>query len=498
MLLFSTILGINDTMKKDDFIRLVIEWNCESEYQSNIIPNLQWNGEYNKRFGDENLWLDIQEYRNENIVAVRYEKRTPDGVIWDTDYVMNFNSMKMSIRLDRSYREEALTMDPKFSTPHFITLLINHGYLEDDGIFPVEREPVFITDDRIEILAEIINGKVKYRLPVVYVSKTYSDENPVSVEWLASRLKGVAHVLVEESTRQNKKLKELCNRKNEYYGAIGVYFFNKAIGNRRFLYHKANGESEILLEKVIRLVIQYSNSQLVDTLYTWQGVNNALLRDRLASQIKERLTAELSKKFAEDNLQKLKDSRDEEESQIRKEAKEEADLILDSFESDLEKLHDQIDALTRDNERLQYENQGMKNKLDNIESRPILFAGEEDDFYPGELKDLILSVLSNALKYLPEKSRKTDVVRDIVEANNYEKTSEQRAKELKELLNNYSRMTPKLHQKLKELGLEITDEGKHYKVTYFGDGRYETVYAKTPSDYRAGKNNVQTSIKLFF
>ena len=59
-------------------------------------------------------------------------------------------------------------------------------------------------------------------------------------------------------------------------------------------------------------------------------------------------------------------------------------------------------------------------------------------------------------------------------------------------------MTPKLHQKLKELGLEITDEGKHYKVTYFGDGRYETVYAKTPSDYRAGKNNVQTSIKLFF
>lgn len=191
MLLFSTILGINDTMKKDDFIRLVIEWNCESEYQSNIIPNLQWNGEYNKRFGDENLWLDIQEYRNENIVAVRYEKRTPDGVIWDTDYVMNFNSMKMSIRLDRSYREEALTMDPKFSTPHFITLLINHGYLEDDGIFPVEREPVFITDDRIEILAEIINGKVKYRLPVVYVSKTYSDENPVSVEWLASRLKGV-------------------------------------------------------------------------------------------------------------------------------------------------------------------------------------------------------------------------------------------------------------------------------------------------------------------
>ena len=77
-----------------------------------------------RRYGNEKLWIDIEEYRNKNIIAVRFEKIEEDGAVWDTDYVMNFQDMKMSIRLDRSYLEEALTIDPKFSTPHFITLLI--------------------------------------------------------------------------------------------------------------------------------------------------------------------------------------------------------------------------------------------------------------------------------------------------------------------------------------------------------------------------------------
>ena len=41
MLLFSTVLPIKDTMTKDDFIRLVIEWNKTSPYPENIIPNIE-------------------------------------------------------------------------------------------------------------------------------------------------------------------------------------------------------------------------------------------------------------------------------------------------------------------------------------------------------------------------------------------------------------------------------------------------------------------------
>ena len=133
MPLFSTLLDINKTMTKDAFIQLVIEWNQESPHENNIIPDMIWNGKRNIRFGADGLWLDIEEYRNENIIAVRYEKKEGDGAIWDTDYVMNFNSMKMAVRLDRSYTSDALNTDPKFSTSHFITLLIERGYIKKDS-----------------------------------------------------------------------------------------------------------------------------------------------------------------------------------------------------------------------------------------------------------------------------------------------------------------------------------------------------------------------------
>lgn len=42
MLLFSTILDLNNNFSKEDFIELVIEWNNTSKYEDNIIPDIEW------------------------------------------------------------------------------------------------------------------------------------------------------------------------------------------------------------------------------------------------------------------------------------------------------------------------------------------------------------------------------------------------------------------------------------------------------------------------
>ena len=167
MLLFSTILDIEKTLTKDKFIKLVLKWNQGSPHESNVIKGINWKGERNIRYGDQNLWIAIEEYRNKNIIAVRFEKTEQDGAVWDTDYVMNFEEMKMSIRLDRSYLEEALIIDSKFSTPHFITLLIEQGYVKKDGLLDVLKKPIFIDNNNIQLLTDIINGKTMYKLPVV-------------------------------------------------------------------------------------------------------------------------------------------------------------------------------------------------------------------------------------------------------------------------------------------------------------------------------------------
>jgi hypothetical protein len=503
MLLFSTVLDINDSLTKDDFIQLVIDWNQSSTYKQNIIHGIDWHGERNIRYGDERMWLDIQEYRNGNIIAVRYEKTEDDGVIWDTDYVMNFDEMKMSIRLDRSFLADALKVDRKFSTPHFIELLSDGGYLKDDGDLPTTRFPIIIDETNLDALRGVINDAQRYKLPVVYVSKIFNNFNPIDVDLLAKRLKGVAHVLVQKDNCLGNKIREVCDSRNEYNGAVGVYFPNPAFPHQRFFYRAYQGFDEFLFAKVMRFVINYSVLQAVSTLYTWQGVSNALLRDRLISRGADLIALEKAKNSAV-NAQELAERKREEAEQQRAAAlkeKDEANQLVESTDDEIERMKHEIEQMkqqikdiTHENERLAAENNGLLSKMSGLDSLPMLFSGSEDDFFPGEVKDIVLCTLEEAVKDKPQ-SRRTDVLKDVIRSNNHEHLLDGRARELKTKLRGYQTMSGQLRRYLEGLGFVITEEGKHYRLTYFGDARYHTTISKTCSDRRAGDNSALQIIR---
>ncbi len=472
MLLYSTILRIEDTLTKEAFLDLVIKWNLESPHDENVITELrEWDGNRNNRYGNEWLWLDIEEYRNKNIIAVRFEKKEVEGAVWNTDYIMNFDEMRMAIRLDRSYTEDALMEDTAFSTPHFLTLLIEGGYLKDDNGLAIFRDGLVISEDNLDILAKVINGEAKYKLPVVYVSKTVYNHDPVNVRGLCSKLKGVAHILVENDKRLNYRIRTACNDMNEYNGGIGVYFPNGS--HRRFYYRAYTGSDRILFDKVIRSVLQYVNAQTVPLLYTWPGVNNSLLTDRLNSQRQERQEAENAREKAENEVEEY----------------------LGAFDEDLEKYKKQIDELTRANTSLQLENQGLRAKLSGAESVPILYLGDEDEFFQGEIREMILDAVSEALKGTTAKTRRADVLNDILTNNDYQDIRAERERQIKTMFRDYKSLSGTLRQQLVDLGFNITEDGKHYRLAYYGDGRYKTTIAKSGSDWREGKNIASTILK---
>lgn len=460
MLLFSTLLDIEDSLTPDDFIRLVIEWNQRSPHGDNVISPMVWRGERNIRFGSDDLWLEFREDEERQILAARYEKRQDNGVIWDTDYVMNFGSRKMAIQLDRSFEEDAAATDLVFSTPHFLTSLIERGYLMDDEGLPIDRKPLVIDEGNLPLIADVMNGKVHYRLPVVYISRKFDGRLPVNAGLLASKLKGIAHVLMQESTFTNRALRQMVNDQNEYGGSIGIYYPRRSLGHKRCWYREYPGSSEELLNRVVRSVMLFSNSLTLDPLYTWQGVNNDIFRNMAKAQREAR----------------------------RAEADESSEL-WQSYEEEAEELRQKLEDMTHLNERLQAENQGLRSRLETHDSEPVLYMGDEEDFYPGEIRDFLLEVLSEALKNMPEQSRKRDVISDILQKNPYEGLGAGRDAAVKKLLKNYTGLTGRLRQSLEDLGFVITEQGKHYKVTYYGDGRYMVVFGKTPSDFRSGKNN---------
>jgi hypothetical protein len=474
MLLFSTILDINDTVTPDDFLRLVLRWNATSRYEENRVTGIEWHGEHSVRYGADGRRMEFVELLGKEIIAVRHEKVTEDGVAWDSDFIVNFAERRIAIQLDRTYNEDALVMDAAFSTPHFITLLIENGFLKDDLDIPVLRTPVMVTDGEMALCRRVFEEGKAYKLPVIYVTRTAEDTEPLSTAWLASRLKGAAHVLVEDSVDACREIRGAFIKTDDLYGAVRIKYPSGTTGRKKVFFRSMTGNAAVRLEKVIRSVIQYGISQRIDRLYTWQGVVGAALNEQLKHQVAIRMSAEND----------------------RQKAEAEVDKVYEEFDEDLRALQEKVEELTKANEALQYENQGLRAKYTSTEAAPILYGGDEEDFYQGEIRDMVLGTLDEALSATEKATRKADVLEDILDNNPYYRLSEERKQRVKSLFKGYKNLTGAMRQELLSLGFEISEAGKHYKITYRGDPRYMVTVGKTPSDNRSGSNNAALINKM--
>ena len=138
---------------------------------------------------------------------------------------------------------------------------------------------------------------------------------------------------------------------------------------------------------------------------------------------------------------------------------------------------------------MQYENQGLRAKYAAAESIPLIYMGEEEDLYEGEIRDTVLTALSEFLNSSEKATRRADVISDILDNNEYQHLSEDRKQRIKALFKGYKNLTGAMRQELQSMGFEITEAGKHYKITLRGDPRYMVTIGKTPSDNRSGANN---------
>ena len=457
MLLYSTVLETRD-IAEDDFIRLVIRCNQENPYPENVIRNLKWNGERNVRYGDDDLWLEIAELKEERIIAVRYEKKAANGAVWDTDYVMDFAANRISVQLERSYTEGASLDNQRFTTPHFISMLISSGYLADDNGLPVLNAELEASRENAATLVSAVTFEQSYRLPVVYISKRDGKKLPFDVRMLCSRLKGNAHVIVARNRKFSKKTSEKYGCVLERNGDAGVYFPNGT--------HMRIPAGRKTDERIAAEVLKYMALQKLPELCTWQGVANALMLERIGEQKEEVRKALLEKEKAEGEISEY----------------------FDEFDADNEKLKLRIEELMQRNTRLEAEVNGLRTRLSSSGQVPVLFGGKETDLYPGEISEMVLDAVSDGLERTRGEGRRADVYGDILQSNGYVNLRRKRQAEVKRIFTGYRVMTGSMKKDLEELGITVTGDGKHYKLAYYGDPRYVSVISKTGSDRREGAN----------
>lgn len=437
MLLFSTLLDIKDDMTKEKFVHLVIEWNNGNPHPENVIPGVVFSGNYNELYKTEGLSLQFRDYNEKNIIAARYHKNIRPGVVWTTDYVMNFQTMRLSIRLSRSFTAGAEIIDPSFSTPYFITLLRRKGYLKDDHGLPVSERPVFLTEANMDILKKLVDGNSEYAMPVIYVSKTFFNKNPLDVEKLANRVKGIAHVLVQSSSDSDRVIRTFMPENGEYGGGSGIYFSAPFRKHLSFVFENYNDNLNSLVESVIK----HSFSFASEGLNTWEGVTNALAESRMKSYVPS-------------------------SPEVREKLEEE---FFEVFEEDFKKARELTGELTRENAKLTAEVYALREQLNSYSQNAgngVLKYGKERDLFPGEIREILLSSAEEKLKDTAPDSRRHCVLKDIISSNRYEKKFVRRTEELKKLLHGLTKLSPSVTKKLADMGFEMVASKNHCKFIY--------------------------------
>ena len=473
MLIFSTRLPVKDTLTKGKFFELVIRWNQDSPHHR--IDGIEWDGGYRHRWGDMKNMLEITEY---NDVAAAHFVQSEHGVHWTTEFILHTERREIGIYLSREATENTVYFHKEFKPPYCLKLLMRENVLGSDGGLAISEYPQSFgaAADERKVLAQLcLEDDSAFRLPVVYLTREWFIEHCVVDEGvLARRLCGVAHVLVESDKDVSRTLKDLCHGKNVYNGGMAVYFPSVSAAAKRFIPYDGM-DVEKVMTQMVRMIFRYMNQQKREPLDTWDGIQMMQMRRQTKQLLAE-------KRRIEEN---------------RKQTSKEKEQYWDEYV----KAQTQVEALTEQNARLQSELAVLRARVDSMGENPLLYYGDEREFYQGEMLEFVRTALSEKLDRLPKEKdrhlRCADVLQDLLNANESEEIQAQRQTELKRVLKGYRTLTPEIQSTLIDAGFRITD-GKHYKLTYYDDERYTVTMAKSGSDWRGGENLISEIRKRIY
>lgn len=467
MLLFSTVLPACKTLEPSAFYETMIDWNQNYSRPENQIEHLDWTGEWIQTFEDKNLKMEFDCFEEEGLYGARFTK-DQNGVLWRTDALLQKNENKILVQLDRSYTPGAAVLNEHFSTPKLIETMIDHHLLDDLPVLPFSTKPITITSKQAGILEEIFYGKISLDLPVVLISAFPDGQLPLNPEDLAWRLKGAAHVLVlKDDETQPLWWNESFSLQMPDAGLVSITYPNAA---KTIEYHQTPpiDVSNMLLEEICSHIFRYNQQLEKANLPAWM-----LLK---------------AHKFEQTARQ---------ESLRHSSQTQEFSELFDLMSNESQSLSSQLIALQAENNAMREALRLAEHQKSKAAGYGLLNPGKEKELYPGEISDYVIEALKQTAAGSFEQGRKADILQDLI-ANNPPSGQIEARKEFIRQAISQAKSFERILPLLTKAGFEIIDEGKHYKLIYGHDKRYTFTIGRTPSDFRAAKNNISIILQKLF
>lgn len=110
-------------------------------------------------------------------------------------------------------------------------------------------------------------------LPIVYITKSSNGDYVVEPNELAFRLQAMAHVLHEGEETVSTQINEMLEKKAIKAGRVYLIFPNLNAKEKVF---NLRGDCDVshLSDRIATSVYAYMNSEVVQTLDSWTGVQN--------------------------------------------------------------------------------------------------------------------------------------------------------------------------------------------------------------------------------
>ena len=456
MITYSTKFPIKESLDKKTFVEMVIKWNQGSKYDK--FDSLDWDGEsFSTSWEDNDKKLIIDELVPKGVIASRFQKEDEHG-LWKTDFILIYDKKYLTVRVALETTEFTTDFYPNYYPPFFVKQVIYWEYAGEDVCLPVDQE-AHCLDAYKSNIDDIVLGKASLALPIVLVSKKSEGDFPVDLSSLAFKLQGVAHVIYEgNEVDLGSYASQLdCESKN---GTAIIINPNKNMNRKVINFSGVNNENpEQVMTRITNAVYEFSNQVMRLDIDTWEGIQNEKLHFQNGMLLSDRKILE------EENAE-----------------------LYEVFEEQLSKTEEANQALNREIQRLTIENQALRMRLVSRDQQPLIYMGEEADFYEGEIREIILEILEDYSRNVQKDTRRDHIVANLLENNDFEHIPAKRREQIKVALKGYRSLGGSLRGILESMGFVITDDGKHYKWTYFGDHRYSVTIAKTSSDNRAGMN----------
>ena len=166
-----------------------------------------------------------------------------------------------------------------------------------------------------------------------------------------------------------------------------------------------------------------------------------------------------------------------------------------SLEEQVKRLRSMVSELLEDNRALRSKNEALELALQNGSSDGILVKAPIEEFYEGEQYDLLVRIINESLLNRNQKYRDFEILQQLAVVNKEKGLGREIFKVVKEVLSDGHAPRESDLARLRSVGFEVVSQSNHYKLKFRGSERYWFSLAKTPSDYRAGKNLVSDITK---